>query len=275
MNIINKRLIIIIDLIEQAENLISYAYDFSKHTQAEILLIYQPVIPSPFLSDPETKKQFFYRTKAKTLSKLKKMIKELVPVEKRVWISIVETHIQTELEFHLKEAYENIIILGVNKISTFEKVFLGNFALKIIDSTQNTIITVPEQTNRFCHEKIFIAMTEQYPINRIELSKFLNFFNTENTQLKFFYLSRPNEKIYGIEEVLNKEAIFFSQKYQTSFEIYEGNKPFDDIKKVIKNKIEELLIVQKGSRLLTDQLFRKFIINELVNDGETPLVILP
>ena len=44
---------------------------------------------------------------------------------------------------------------------------------------------------------------------------------------------------------------------------------------VINNKIDEMLIVQKGSRLLTDQLFRRFLINELVYEGQTPLIVLP
>lgn len=36
-----------------------------------------------------------------------------------------------------------------------------------------------------------------------------------------------------------------------------------------------MLVVQKGSRLLTDQLFRQFLINELVYEGQTPLIVLP
>jgi hypothetical protein len=57
--------------------------------------------------------------------------------------------------------------------------------------------------------------------------------------------------------------------------IYEGNNPFNDIKKVINNNNGQMLIVQKGSRLLTDHFFRKFLINELVYEGQTPLVVLP
>ncbi|MNE57231.1 hypothetical protein D3C80_1521830 [compost metagenome] len=67
----------------------------------------------------------------------------------------------------------------------------------------------------------------------------------------------------------------FSDRFNTDFAIYEGNNPFDDIKKIINNKNDEMLIVQKGSRHLTDQLFRKFLINELVYEGQTPLIVLP
>ncbi len=88
-------------------------------------------------------------------------------------------------------------------------------------------------------------------------------------------MAKPNEKTKGIEKHLNELKEMFSDKYNTSFAIYEGNNPFSDIKKVVNNKIDEMLIVQKGSRLLTDQLFRRFLINELVYEGQTPLIVLP
>jgi len=74
---------------------------------------------------------------------------------------------------------------------------------------------------------------------------------------------------------LRELCAMFVDRFNTDFAIYEGNNPFEDIKKVINNKIDELLIVQKGSRLLTDQLFRRFLINELVYEGQTPMIVLP
>ena len=79
----------------------------------------------------------------------------------------------------------------------------------------------------------------------------------------------------SVKKYLTDLTLFFADRFDTTFAIYEGSNPFSDIKKVINNKIDEILIVQKGSRLLTDQLFRKFLINELVYEGQTPLIILP
>ncbi|MBK7426529.1 MAG: hypothetical protein IPI60_05615 [Saprospiraceae bacterium] len=89
-------------------------------------------------------------------------------------------------------------------------------------------------------------------------------------------MAAPNEITKTIEKELERLTALFKDRFNTSFEIYEGSNPFEDIKKVINNKIDEILIVQKkGSRLLTDQLFRKFLINELVYDAQTPLIVLP
>ena len=95
------------------------------------------------------------------------------------------------------------------------------------------------------------------------------------TDITFFYLAKPNEKTKNVEKYLADLTLLFADRYKTDFVVYEGNNAFEDIKKVINNKIDEILVVQKGSRLLTDQLFRKFLINELVYQGQTPLVVLP
>ncbi len=46
-------------------------------------------------------------------------------------------------------------------------------------------------------------------------------------------------------------------------------------RQLVGTTADSLLVVQKGSRLLTDQFFRRLLINELVYEGETPMVVLP
>ena len=77
-------------------------------------------------------------------------------------------------------------------------------------------------------------------------------------------MAKPNDKKNSIEKKLRELSEMFGDKFNTDFAIYEGHNSFDDIKKVINNKIDEMMIVQKGSRLLTDQFFRKFLINESI-----------
>jgi hypothetical protein len=146
-------------------------------------------------------------------------------------------------------------------------------ALQVIDSTNNIVVAMPAEINKFSHKHIFVAVTDKHPLNILELNNFLKFIDIKN--ITFFYLSKPNETTTGIEKQLGDLAAQFSEEFYTDFAVYEGNNPFEDIQKVINNKTSELLVVQKGSRLLTDQLFRQFLINKLVYEGQTPLVVLP
>ncbi len=134
---------------------------------------------------------------------------------------------------------------------------------------------MPKEIAAFSHERIFVALTEKYPLDISELNRFLNFIDSNNTLITFFYLAQPNETTTGVKKQLADLSNLFADRFNTNTAIYEGNNPFEDIKNVINNKEEEMLVAQKGSRLLSDQLFRRFLINELVYKGQTPLIILP
>lgn len=270
-----KRFIILIDFSEYSGNLVKYACDWSKQTNAELLLVHQSVVLAPALTDNESRQQIAQHTNEEALQKLKALVKDLIPSTVKVSFSVSESNLQLTLPKLLEEPYDNLIFTGIKGTGLLKKLFLGSVALQVIDNTKNIIVAMPKEIDTFSHEKIFVAVTEKHPLNILELNKFLNFIDSKNTTITFFYLAKPNEKTKGTEKHLKDLSEMFADRFNTDFAIYEGNSPFEDIKKVINNKIDELLIVQKGSRLLTDQLFRRFLINELVYEGQTPLVVLP
>jgi uncharacterized protein (DUF488 family) len=67
----------------------------------------------------------------------------------------------------------------------------------------------------------------------------------------------------------------YSDKYDSLYELYQGDESLPSLKNIIMAKHNEFIIVQRGSRMFVDQVFRKFLINELVYEGHTPLIILP
>lgn len=270
-----KRFIILIDFSEYSRNLIKYACDWSKQVNAELLLVHQSIVLSPALADKESRQQIAIHTNEEALQKLRVLTKELIPPTIQVSFNVSENNLQLTLSKLLEEHYNNLIFAGIKGTGLLKKLFLGSVALQVIDNTKNCIVAMPKEIETFSHEKIYVAVTEKHPLNVLELNKFLNFINNKNTTITFFYLAKPNEKTKGIEKYLKELKEMFSERYNTSFSIYEGNNPFADIKKVINNTEEEILIVQKGSRLLTDQLFRRFLINELVYEGQAPLIVLP
>lgn len=88
-------------------------------------------------------------------------------------------------------------------------------------------------------------------------------------------MAKPNEDTSLIEDRLQNLSEIYADRFTTNFAIYEANNRLDGIKGVINNKIDEILIAQKGSRILADQIFSRFSINELIYVGQTPLIILP
>jgi hypothetical protein len=120
-----------------------------------------------------------------------------------------------------------------------------------------------------------VSVTEKYPLNILELNNYLKFLDERNVKLTFFHLAAPNEGTEGMEKHLRELSDLFSHRFETDFAVFAGDDPFQDIKKVVVDRTDEVLVVQRGSRLLTDQLFRRFLIDELVYEGHIPLVVLP
>lgn len=270
-----NRFIILIDFSESSGNLIKYACDWSKTVDAQLLLVHQSIVIAPSLADNESRLQIIKHTNEVALQKLKSLADDHIPPEVTVSYNVSENILQHTLLKLLEEPYNNLIFTGIKGTGLFKKIFLGSVALQVIDNIKNCIVAVPKEIYTFSHEKIFVAVTEKHPLNILELTKFLKFIDIKTTTITFFYLAKPNEDTKGIEKHLKELEKLFSEQHNTSFAIYEGLNPLDDMKKIINNKIEELLIVQKGSRLITDQLFRRFLINELVYEGKTPLIVLP
>lgn len=270
-----KRFIILIDFSAYSSNLIKYACDWSKQVNSELLLIHQSILLAPGLTKNEGREQIVQHINEEALQKLKAFAKELIPPRIKVSFYVSESHLQIILSKLLAESFDNLIFTGIKGTGFLQKLFIGSVAIQVIDNTNNIIVAVPKEINAFSHQKIFVAVRKKRPINILELNKFLNFIDRDNTTITFFYLAKPKKKTKGIEKHLSELCTTFADRFNTNFAIYEGNTPYEDIKRVINNKIDELLIVQKGSRLLTDQLFRRFLINELVYEGQTPLVVLP
>ena len=270
-----KRFIILIDFSEHSGNLLKYACDWGKQNDAEMLLVHQSTVLAPALTESESKLQLAQHANEEALQKLKTLAKEIIPPTVKVSFSVSVSSLQLTLPELLAEPFENLIFTGIKGTGLFKKIFLGSVALQVIDNTNNIVVAIPKDIAAFSHEKIFVAVTDKHPLNIVELNKLLNFIDSENTTITFFYLAKPYEKTNDIEKHLRDLKVMFAERFDTDFAIYEGNNPFEDIKKVINNKIDEILVVQKGSRLLTDQLFRRFLINELVYEGQTPLIVLP
>lgn len=255
--------------------MISYAGDWSREANARILLLHQTLIMAPALADTETKEQLAEQTNEEALQKLKALAEAHLPNNREVSYFVSENPLHVSLSQVLSDPFEDLIFVGVKGTGMLKKIFLGSVALQIIRSTKNIVVAMPKEIDRYTHEKIFVAINEKKPLNTVELNNFLQFVEDKNTHVTFFYLAKPNEKTNDVEKQLRELAETYADRFQTDFAIYEGQNRLEDIKKVINNNIDEILVIQRGSRFLTDQLFRRFLINDLVYEGQTPLVVLP
>lgn len=271
----NKRFIVLIDFSAYSRDLIKYACDWSQEANAKILLLHQTHPFLPAFAENEAREHLVQQANDQAREKLKTLANALIPdtIEVAYYVSEIDYHVT--LPELLAEPFENLIFIGLKGTGILKKLFLGSVALRIIANTENTVVAMPKGIDSFSHEKIFVAVGEKKLLNIQQLDNFLKFMDHENTSITFFHLAKPKEDTTLIKEQLRNLSETYADRFTTNFAIYEANNRLDGIKGVINNKIDEILIVQKGSRILTDQLFSRFLINELVYEGQTPLIILP
>lgn len=270
-----KRFILLIDFSEYSGNLIKYAYEWSIKVNAKLILVHKTMALVPAFAASETRQHIYQNENDEALIKLKGLVNALIPNSLNVSYSVSERPLQFILTKLLSEAYENFIFVGLKGTGLLKKIFLGSVAIQVIESIQGITVAIPKEISVFSQGKIFVAIAEKYALNIRALNRTLNLFDKENTSITFFHLAKRHEKANEVEDRVRELSVLFANRFNTNFCIYEGEHPFEDIKKVINRNVNEILIVQKGSRLLTDQLFRKFVINELVYEGQTPLIVLP
>lgn len=271
-----KRFILLVDETESPENLIRYSSQWAIQASAELLIVHEPSILIPSFTDSESKKALIEEIKQEEESALKELTRNICPPGLTVHFLLSLGNLQLTISQILEEEnYQNLILVGIKKIGLLEKLISGSVALQIIENTHNIVVALPSEIDHYSHEKIMVAISEHHPFNILEFNNLLKFIDPKDTLIDFFYLAKPNEPIKAELKQLKELKELFEADFNTNYHIYEGRDPFNDIKAVINDKIDEILVVQKGSRLLTDQLFRKFLVNELVYEGQTPLIVLP
>jgi predicted DNA-binding ArsR family transcriptional regulator len=269
-----KRFIILVDFSNLSSNLIKYASQWGRKVEPEIILVHQTHILLPSLVDYETKKNAIQETNHEARQKLKKLANDLITNELQVKYYVSHEHLKTIFLHLFSDPFENLIFVGLKGTGFFKRLLMGSVALHVIENSNNSIIAIPETISSFEHQKLYVAISENYDFNLAEFNSFLNFMDKDAIHITFFHLTQFNEVNVNMNEKLVGLTNLYSSKYKSDYQVFESKNVVDDIKKMIENNQNEILIIQKGSRLFTDQLFRRFLINELVYDGKTPMVLL-
>lgn len=270
-----KRFIVLIDFSSYSKDLLLYAAEWAGSIGAELILVHKTYVLAPALADTESKQALAIAVTEEAVKKLETFGREILPDGAEFSVEVTEGKIEKFLPTLLKQAYEHLLFVGLKGTGLLKQLFIGSVALDIIEHFNEITVAIPKHINRFSHNRLMVAVSGKHAFNVLAFNNFLQFLDNDKTSIQFFYLAQQGEDIENVKNQLKMLTDLFADKFSTDFKVYQGEAPFEDIRKVINNKVDEILIVQKGSRLLSDQLFRKFLINELVYEGEIPLVVLP
>jgi nucleotide-binding universal stress UspA family protein len=268
------RLIVLTDF--SSPNLVAVAGSWSKLLEADILLVHKVPGLVPSLSDSESRSVIIEHEITDAKAKLKKLAKEQLPDHPLpIKYLVSESNILNTLQVLLNKEYNDLILVGLKKRNLVQQFFFGSTISKITDELNHTVIAVPETISDFHPDKLIATISYRYPLNTSSFEEFLKILgdSIKEVELISVVTSKDNEDVSkGYLSTLTEKL---SPTKPTSYNLFKGENPFKEIKPYINKHDNALLVVQKGSRTLSDQFFRKFLINDLVHDGSIPLVIIP
>lgn len=270
----NKRLIVLIDFSKHSASLLKYAAAWSQHAATDLLLVHhtQPLIPS--LTHEKDRAQIIRQANEEARHALHELKKALLPPGLPAAVEVTEASLIKTVQHLLDEPAPQVLVMGLKGTGLLKQLFIGSTAVEIIEQVQHTVVAIPKDLDTFAPERIFVAVSEKQYLNAAALHQLLDFYPGIG-HITFFHLSKEEELSVQMQRQLQGLAGLFAHRTYTDVDVYRGSHAFDRIRGVVSNSTGELLVVQKGSRLLTDQLFRRFLINELIYDARTPLIILP
>lgn len=270
-----KRFIVLIDFSKYSKNLIEYACDWALQENTEIILVHKVSATIPAFTDEKSRDSLLEKANEKALKELRDFADDVIPPLVRVSYYASDKNMREILDELLDQSFDQLILTGLKQKTTFEKLFIKSTILETIANTDHVVVAIPESIKDHSHENVYVAVSEKYEINLFEFNRLLSFINKKDAKIIFFHLAKPGEDNTEVEKQLIELTQLFGKDYKTFYEIYITDHPQNNIKSVINNKVKEILVVQKGSRMMTDHLFRKFLINDMVHKAETPLIVLP
>ncbi|MDI9570060.1 MAG: universal stress protein [Pseudomonadota bacterium] len=270
-----NRFIVLIDFASNSEQLLLFAHDWGERVGAELLAFHNTTVFSPLMTPYRTKATLIDRANYEARERLVSFTRSILPPSASIQHLVSEDNMVSVLRELLKKPFNHLIFLGIKGTGLLKKIFIGSQAVNVIDGIDNLIVAMPQHAPCCAPEAIHVAVQKSYPLNLAELERVIHFNGEVGSKIIFFSVVTPEDDREATEEYLQHLTRLYSEKKETAYELYLGDHAWRDLKRIIKQKQNEFIVVQRGARMFLDQMTRKFLINDLVYEGHTPLIIMP
>jgi nucleotide-binding universal stress UspA family protein len=269
------RLIVLIDFSPYSETLLHLANEWGKLLHAHLLIMHQVPGLVPALADRESRRHIIEFEKEKATARLMDLVHNIVSDTLMVTYHVSEKSLLVSLSKILKQRHEDLLLMGLKGTNTLKKLLIGSTVTKVVEYLNHITVAVPVHVGHFIPEKLIVAVSERYPLNEEAFGFMVHSFKGRIVHIEFVAVVAPEEDAKVSSDYLEHLCARYQSEAHSTFKIFKGESAFKEIKAYVQQEQCSMLVVQKGSRSFSDQLFRKFLINELVHDGSMPLIIIP
>jgi hypothetical protein len=265
----------LIDLTPNSIAVIRLAHWWSTTAERPLHLLHDVKKVLPALTDQETQEAWFAMESTEARIKAQRMGDEAVGAQTFFPIHISRDRIMEQIELLHGRERLNVIFVGAKGTGFLDRVLKGSHIITLTEKFEIPIVAVPVGYEYRGKIDLHVAVSHHHPF---DAASFLSFFKRHEALIRSVeFLSVDTDEA---DQVPNM-ALLATLAGECRLEIpvtsrsYQGRDPLSVFKEHLTGDPARMLIVQKGSRSWADQMFRKFLVNELVYDGSVPMIILP
>jgi len=267
-----KRLLIPIDFSPYSEVLLRTAGVWSDALNADVIVLHQMPGRAPALADNHSRRQILDVERKEAELQIEDLLDTCMPQCDRVKYRVSErnlVHVLTEM--YNSNEYNDLIMLGLKGTGLLKQVLMGSMATRIIEELGHATVAVPLRGDAFRPTELLVGVTYRHPINEDALREVLAWFGDFIGKVRFFTVVLPDDDYTAATD----HAHGLGKRFGGEVQIFTGTDAFATVRSHLAQRPDAMLVVQRGSRALTDRLFRSFLINSLVHEGSTPLMVIP
>lgn len=268
-----RRFIILIDFSDLSKLLLQLAYNWTKNTDVELLLINHAMQPVPAMGDNEVITSLKQSSEQEALKELRHFAQTAVGDDPALQYVTSASNLISVIEDLQTPDTTDVIFVGLNDKTLFDNLLFGSTAATLSKQLSSIIFAFPTNAKDVDLSKIYIGVNSRFPLNKTALQDLLQIKQDVIRQFSFFSIVKEKEEAKHAEENLRVLADQYQTFIHTSYEILLANDPTEAVKNFMLNN-QGVLAIQKGSRSLMD-LFRPFFTTEMIYMAKVPLIILP
>jgi nucleotide-binding universal stress UspA family protein len=269
------RFIVLIDFSSYSKSELQLAKHWADSMAADLLLLHEPIIMAPALTDGSTRDEISKYETDKALNKLKGFAIQHLPDTRRISYHVADESLIFSLQRLLGEYYYHVVFVGLKGTGFLKRIFIGSMAIRVIDETNNAVVAVPRHSFNMSPDTLYVGIHYKYKLNTAEFDKVLHLFGGKIKHIRFMSVVTQKDSMKQTIAYLEELREQYRGERDVYVEIFKGEDAFYTLKQYMNVHADGMLVVQKGSRSFTSQVFRRFLINELVYDASVPLIVLP
>lgn len=269
------RFVVLIDFSSYSEAQLRLAEAWCMTLDAELLLVHRVSAVVPVMADREMKDQVVSDRKKAAQEQLRQYAAGILVHHLEVHFHITEQNLLSELPLLLRNQYDDLVFVGLKGTGFLKKYLLGSTAAAMIDQLDHIVVAVPSTVASWSVSVLHFAVSPRHPLNNSAFDRFLERFSSVIQRIHFISILADDDSHGETCAYLEELTQQYTAIKPTTTDVFYGNDAFSSLKNYMYDHPDGVLVVQRGSRSLTDQIFRRYLVDELVDHGHIPLIVLP